>query len=128
MSATPGRGSGLLWAIPTYWAARASCLFRVHASPTRSKIERIKGPAPRPRADHAVCVAGNLLILTGGRGSATKGFSGYYEDVHVLDLTDQEWKRPASSKPGGRGRQGRAMKLAPAAGHPAPLVGAIKSA
>ena len=65
-----------------------------------SKIERIKGPAPRPRADHAVCVAGNLLILTGGRGSATKGFSGYYDDVHVLDLTDQEWKRPPGYQPG----------------------------
>ena len=54
-----------------------------------SKIERIKGPAPRPRADHAVSVAGSELILTGGRGSATKGFSGYYDDVHVLDLAEQ---------------------------------------
>ena len=56
-----------------------------------SKIERIKGPAPRPRADHAVSVAGSELILTGGRGSATKGFSGYYDDVHVLDLAEQAW-------------------------------------
>ena len=62
-----------------------------------SKIERIKGPAPKPRADHSVCVAGSELILTGGRGSATKGFSGYYDDVHVLDLADQEWKRPPAS-------------------------------
>jgi hypothetical protein len=54
-----------------------------------SKIERIKGPAPRPRADHAVSVAGSELILTGGRGSATKGFAGYYDDVHVLDLAEQ---------------------------------------
>ena len=35
-------------------------------------------------------VAGRELILTGGRGSATKGFSGYYDDVHVLDLAEQE--------------------------------------
>ena len=45
-------------------------------------------------------VAGNELILTGGRGSATKGFSGYYDDVHVLDLAEQEWKRPPGYQPG----------------------------
>jgi dynein heavy chain len=66
-----------------------------------SKIERIKGPAPKPRADHTVCVADNLLILTGGRGASTKGFSGYFDDVHVLDLAEQEWKRPPGYQAGG---------------------------
>ena len=59
-----------------------------------SKIERVKGIAPKPRADHTVCVADNLLILSGGRGASTKGFNGYFDDVHILDLAEQEWKRP----------------------------------
>ena len=64
-----------------------------------SKIDRIKGVPPKPRADHTVCVADNLLILSGGRGSSINDkkagtFSGYFDDVHILDLADQEWKRP----------------------------------
>lgn len=63
---------------------------------TWSAITRIKGPAPKPRGDHTVSVAGNLLILSGGRGSSTSkpAFSGYFDDVHVLDLGKQEWIRP----------------------------------
>ena len=67
---------------------------------TWSKLERLKGPAPKPRADHAVSVAGNQLILSGGRGASAKGFSGYFDDVHVLDLAEQEWKRPPGYQPG----------------------------
>ena len=71
-----------------------------------SKIDRIKGTAPRPRADHTVAVADNLLILCGGRGSSVqdkKGtFSGYFDDVHILDLADQEWKRPPGVSAGAR--------------------------
>eukprot|EP00965_Chrysotila_dentata_P157147 5191953-Pleurochrysis_carterae.AAC.3 len=37
-----------------------------------SKIDRIKGNPPRPRADHTVCVAGNLLILSGGRRAQSR--------------------------------------------------------
>ena len=56
-----------------------------------SKIDRIKGPAPKPRADHTVAVAGDLLILSGGRGDATvkPPFNGYFDDVHILDLAKQ---------------------------------------
>lgn len=71
-----------------------------------SKIDRIKGTAPKPRADHTVAVADNLLILCGGRGSSVQDkkagtFSGYFDDVHILDLADQEWKRPPGLGPDG---------------------------
>ena len=36
-----------------------------------SCISRIKGIPPKPRCDHTVSVADNLLILSGGRGAAT---------------------------------------------------------
>ena len=82
-----------------------------------SKIERIKGPAPKPRADHTVCVADNLLILSGGRGSAvtdkkTGGFSGYFDDVHILDLADQVRRSPQRERAQGEKgeRRGRAQR------------------
>jgi hypothetical protein len=64
---------------------------------TWSAITRIKGPAPKPRGDHTVSVAGNLLILSGGRGSSTSkpAFSGYFDDVHVLDERGDERRRGA---------------------------------
>ena len=76
------------------------CTMDVHAldldNMVWSRIDRIKGPPPKPRCDHTVCVADNLLILSGGRGDSTDKpkFSGYFEDVHILDLAEQEWKRP----------------------------------
>jgi hypothetical protein len=62
-----------------------------------SRIDRIKGPAPKPRCDHTVVVADNLLILSGGRGASTDKpkFSGYFDDVHILDLADQAHAPPA---------------------------------
>ena len=34
--------------------------------------------------------------MSGGRGASTDKpkFSGYFDDVHILDLAEQEWKRP----------------------------------
>lgn len=73
---------------------------------TWSRIDWVRGPTPRPRADHTACVAGNLLIIAGGRGTATRSASGYFEDVHLLDLSAQEWRTPAGHRdePGGGGR------------------------
>ena len=33
-----------------------------------TKVQYMKGPAPKPRSDHCVCVSGKKLILSGGRG------------------------------------------------------------
>jgi len=41
-----------------------------------------------------VSLADKLLILAGGRGAATRGSSGHFEDVHALDLATHEWRTP----------------------------------
>jgi dynein heavy chain len=69
-----------------------------------ARIDRVRGPPPRPRADHTACAAGTLLILAGGRGTASRGAPGYFDDVHVLDLLALEWRTPAGHRdePSGR--------------------------
>ena len=73
-----------------------------------TKVQYMKGPAPKPRSDHCVCVSGKKLILSGGRGWAQgKTHSGFFNDVHVLDVSAAraatnptvEWVAPEGYNP-----------------------------
>ena len=54
---------------------------------TWTRVENVRGPAPKPRSDHCTCLSRGMLIVLGGRGWAQgKADPGFYSDMHVLDV------------------------------------------